>query len=124
MELSENRAIDDKHSAMRQEDDRRRCYHSLVAATESWIRIGIFQATATMPSAQGSTEGRTPTNIREEEAQNGQYHHKGGHSLTLLGGREGRSADDVGAAGDGDADAAEVAGADAVSTAATHFTCN
>lgn len=108
--MSENRAVNDKHSAMRQEDDRRRRHHGLVAATEPWIRIGIFQATATMSSAQGSTEGRTPTTIRKDEAQNGEHHHKGGHSLTLLGGREGRPA--------GDADT------DAESTAAAHFTCN
>lgn len=107
LELCEYRTVDDEHSAMRQENDRRRCNHRLIAAAESRIRFGVLQTTATMSSAQGPAERRAPAAISEDEAENGEHHQEGSHPLTLLSGREGRPAGD--------------AYADAESTVAAHF---
>lgn len=94
LELREYRAVDHEHPAVRQEDDRRRRHHSLIAATEPRIRLWILQTTAAMPPAQRPTEGCAPAAVREDETENDEHRQEGGHPLTLLSGREGRSASD------------------------------
>lgn len=94
---------------MRQEDNRRRRHHGLIAATEPRIRFRVLQTTAAVSPAQGAAEGRAPAAVGEDEAENGEHYQEGGHSLTLLGSRESRPA------GDTDADAEPTA---------AHLACN
>lgn len=95
LELREDRTVHNEHPTVWQKDNRRRCYHRLIAVAEPGIRLGILEPAATVSSAKGSAERRAPATIGEDEAKHGKHHQQGGHPLALLSGREGWTTGDA-----------------------------